>query len=113
MELLVSEVLGCEMKEITKFEMIKMYWQGLRLKPKRMMGNSGKCNWVVASAHPTYSITWTWALYWTNPKCWKFKYYDHTKERKVFDPSILFTLGFHFSTQDAMLYPELKQKDKE
>jgi len=59
-------------------------------KTKRMQGNSGKCIWVVMASHPLYSITWTWAIYWTQPNCFKsIRWFKN--------------FGFRLSTQDVML----------
>lgn len=91
------------MREITFKDKIKMYWYGLKLKPRRMMGNSGKCTWVIASSHPLYSITWTWALYWTKPSCWKFKGYDYFNNKQVYHFRGFLFLGFHLARQEAIL----------
>ena len=96
-------------KRITLRDKLRMYWYGLKLKPRRMMGNSGKCTWVVASSHSLYSTTWTWAIYWTKPKCWRFKVLDFKKGKECFTLRSLFCLGFHISTQRAILREEMKE----
>lgn len=96
------------MKKITMKDKLKMYWYGLSLKPKPMMGNSGKCTYVVCSSHPLYSITWTWALYWTKPSCWKFKKFNFETMKEEVSFSVLYRFGFSLSKQDVMIKPELK-----
>lgn len=92
--------------KISLINKIKLYWYGLQLKPKRMMGHSGECTWIVMSSHPPYSITWTWAIYWTKPKCWKFKSFNYMKEKEEFSLRSLFCLGFSFSSQELVQYKE-------
>lgn len=96
--------------KISLIDKIKMYWYGLKLKPRRMQGYSGKCTWVVASSHPLYSITWTWAIYWTKPSCWKFKSYSYIEEKEEFSLRPLFCFGFSVHTQDMMLKHGLKER---
>jgi|CXWL01.1.fsa_nt_gi hypothetical protein len=42
---------------------------GLEIGPRRVFGNDGysKHSWILASRHYPWSITWSWALYWTRP----------------------------------------------
>ena len=97
------------MKKLTFSLKLKMWWHGLKLKPSRMMGDSGKCTWVVASSHPPYSITWTWAIYWTKPSCWRFKIFCFKSRKEKFSIRSLLTLGFSLSTQSLMLRDEFKK----
>ena len=78
---------------------IRLYWIGLKLKPTRMQGNSGEHTWVVASSHPPYSITWTWALYWRNP----------FNKNIRFNWKTLATGYFHFLTQEQMIRQEYEK----
>ena len=95
--------------KITIKDKIRMYWYGLKLKPRRMMGNSGKCTWVIASSNPLYSITWTWAIYWTKPTCWKFKAFDFQNEKEYFTIRSLICLGFSISRQESIFKEELRK----
>ena len=94
------------MKKLSLKDKIKMYWYGLKLKPTKMMNSD--CTWVVMSSHPLYSITWTWAIYWTKPKCWRFKQFDFKQHKQIFTLRSLFKLGFSISTQDVMIRDEFK-----
>ncbi len=42
---------------------------GLEIGPSRVFSNDGpsRHSWVLASCHYPWSITWSWALYWTKP----------------------------------------------
>jgi hypothetical protein len=95
--------------QIALKDKIKMYLQGLKLKPRRMMGDNGKYIWIIASSHPLYSVTWTWAIYWIKPSCWKFESYDYLNNkheynfRKGYYLKRLLFLGFSLERQEAVL----------
>lgn len=70
---------------------------GLFVGLERTFSNNGPSNhtWVLASRHYPWSITWSWALYWTKPM-W-LGCGSHF--------SWLKTLGFWFRKQDEMPWP--------
>ena len=84
-----------------------MYWLGLRLKPRLMQGSIR--TYCVFSSHPLYSITWTWVIFWTKPKYWRFKRYDFKTDKEVISFKNLYCFGFSFIKQDVMLRNEFRR----
>ena len=79
---------------------------GLSIGPSRTFSNDGPSNhtWVLASRHYPWSITWSWALYWTRPGKTEWKNYFFPRSWSMNGYGfICLPLGFYLSWQPTML----------